>query len=156
MDFGDVVEPDLEHLADAGAASPITRGGGRLPREEVRHGVTVHRVREPQFPTDVSAFVRWVESMNADMRELGLEIADRHEGDFDLVHSHDWLVAGATVAVTNASEVAERWTSILGTAPPGIDFIEHPDDRGLAEIRVAGAQAGSGVLPAPLAPNAVQ
>jgi glycogen synthase len=37
--------------------------------------------------------VRWVEHMNADMTELGLELCDRYE--FDLVHSHDWLVAGA-------------------------------------------------------------
>jgi len=59
--------------------------------------VIVHRVREPQFPKDVNAFVRWVGSMNADMRELAFELADQHE--FDLVHSHDWLVAGAAEAV---------------------------------------------------------
>ena len=75
----------------------LTRGGGRLPREEDRHGVTVHRVREPQFPKDVSAFVRWVRSMNADMRGPAFELADQLE--FDLVHSHDWLVAGAAEAV---------------------------------------------------------
>jgi hypothetical protein len=63
-------------------------------------------------------------------------------------------VAGATVAVRRAAEVAERWTAVLGTTPPGIDFVEDPDDRGLTEIRIAGAQAGSGVLPAPLAPDA--
>ena len=71
----------------------LTRGGGRLALEEVRHGVVVHRVREPEFPRDVTAFVRWVSDMNADMLELGLELGDRF--DFDLVHSHDWLVAGA-------------------------------------------------------------
>ncbi|MFL5830523.1 MAG: VOC family protein [Solirubrobacteraceae bacterium] len=63
-------------------------------------------------------------------------------------------VAGATVAVTGAAKVAERWTSILGAPPPGINFVEDPDDRGLTEIRVAGAQADSGVLPPPLAPDA--
>jgi Glyoxalase-like domain len=64
-------------------------------------------------------------------------------------------VAGATVAVPDATEVAEKWTSVLGTRPPGIDFVEDPDDRGLTAIRIAGAQAGSGVLPAPLAPDAI-
>jgi glycogen(starch) synthase len=30
----------------------ITRGGGRLAAAEQRHGVNVHRVREPDFPRD--------------------------------------------------------------------------------------------------------
>jgi glycogen(starch) synthase len=71
----------------------LTRGGGRLPASEERHGVTVHRVREPQFPKDVEEFVRWVDDMNDHMRQLGLQLTARL--DFDLVHSHDWLVAGA-------------------------------------------------------------
>jgi glycogen synthase len=71
----------------------LTRGGGHLPVDEERHGVVVHRVAEPQFPKDVKAFVRWVDAMNHDMRELGDELCQRHE--FALVHSHDWLVAGA-------------------------------------------------------------
>ena len=83
-----------EHLvADGVEVHVLTRGGGRLPRQEERHGVIVHRVVEPQFPMDVSAFVRWVDAMNADMTELGVELADRY--GFDIVHSHDWLVAGA-------------------------------------------------------------
>jgi glycogen synthase len=96
-----------EHLvADGVEVHVLTRGGGQLSREEERHGVIVHRVREPHFPKDVGAFVRWVGSMNADMRELGLEITDRYE-DFDLVHSHDWLVAGAAEAV--ARHISRPW-----------------------------------------------
>jgi len=71
----------------------LTRGGGHLPVEEERHGVVVHRVREPPFPKDVKAFVRWVEAMNSDMLARGLEVCDRV--GFEVVHSHDWLVAGA-------------------------------------------------------------
>jgi glycogen synthase len=75
----------------------LTRG--RNAREE-RHGVTVHRVREPDFPRgDVDAFIAWVEHMNADMRAAGLELGD----GFDLVHSHDWLVAAA------ARRLARGW-----------------------------------------------
>jgi glycogen(starch) synthase len=97
-----------EHLVQDGVqVHVLTRGGGHLPRQEERHGVIVHRVREPQFPKDVSAFVRWVESMNADMCELGLEIADRSELEFDLVHSHDWLVAGAAEAI--ARHISRPW-----------------------------------------------
>jgi glycogen synthase len=87
-----------EHLVREGVeVHVLTRGGGRLPAEEQRHGVIVHRVREPPFPKDVAAFVRWVEAMNADMREVGSELSDQLE--FDLVHSHDWLVAGAAESV---------------------------------------------------------
>jgi glycogen synthase len=76
----------------------LTRG--RHAREE-RHGVIVHRVREPDFPRDdVDAFIGWVDHMNADMRAAGLELG----ADFDLVHSHDWLVAAA------ARRLARGWT----------------------------------------------
>src|SRR5580693_8771367 len=79
----------------------LTRGSDRLPRTEVRHGVVVHRLREPPFPRDVKAFVRWVETMNGDMRRLGAELSE--ELAFDLVHSHDWLVAGAAEQVARAT-----------------------------------------------------
>ena len=83
-----------EQLVEAGVeVHVLTRGGGRLPVEEDRHGVVVHRVAEPPFPKDVSAFVRWVDEMNDDMRALGDELCERIE--FALVHSHDWLVAQA-------------------------------------------------------------
>ena len=45
----------------------VTRGGGRLSESEDRHGVAVHRVREPDFPKDdLDAFIAWVEHMNAE------------------------------------------------------------------------------------------
>jgi glycogen synthase len=83
-----------EHLVAEGVeVHVLTRGGGHRPVEEDRHGVVVHRVAEPPFPKDVSAFVRWVDEMNDDMRALGDELCERIE--FALVHSHDWLVAQA-------------------------------------------------------------
>jgi glycogen synthase len=72
----------------------LTRGGDHAPAEEERHGVTVHRVREPSFPRDdLDAFLAWVAQMNADMLAAGSGLLERF--DFDLLHSHDWLVAGA-------------------------------------------------------------
>jgi glycogen(starch) synthase len=66
----------------------LTRG--RAAVVEQRHGVVVHRVPEPDFPrADLDAFIAWVERMNADLAAAELP------GAFDLVHSHDWLVAGA-------------------------------------------------------------
>ncbi len=70
----------------------LTRGGGHLEAEEDRHGVTVHRVREPEFPRDdLDAFIAWVDHMNDDMLAAGTDLGR----GFDLVHSHDWLVAAA-------------------------------------------------------------
>jgi glycogen(starch) synthase len=83
----------------------LTRGGGRLPVEADQHGVIVHRVRERPFPKDPSAFVRWVEAMNRHMHALAAELCDRFE--FDLVHSHDWLVAGA--AERTSREIDRPW-----------------------------------------------
>lgn len=80
----------------------LTRGGGRSPHEETRHGVNIYRVAEPPFPQEVGAFLRWVTRMNRDMTRLGAELAERYE--FDLVHSHDWLVADA------AGGIARRGT----------------------------------------------
>jgi glycogen(starch) synthase len=80
----------------------LTRGGGHRPAEEERHGVTVHRVAEPDFPkNDLDAFIAWVEDMNRDLTAEGERLRERL--DFDLVHSHDWLVAPA------AEQLKERF-----------------------------------------------
>jgi glycogen(starch) synthase len=92
-----------EHLVGEGVeVHVLSRSGGHLPAEELRHGVVVHRVREPEFPRDINAFVHWVDRMNADMCELGMGLCERLE--FDLVHSHDWLVA----------DVAQRLADRIG------------------------------------------
>ncbi len=99
-----------EHLVlDGVEVHVLTRGGGRLASDERRHGVHVHRVREPQFPKDVGAFVRWVGDMNCHMRTLGAELCERFE--FDVVHSHDWLVAGAAHDV--ASSAGRPWLTTV-------------------------------------------
>ncbi len=84
-----------EQLAAAGHdVHVLTRGGDHAPAEEERHGVVIHRVREPAFPRDdLDAFLAWVAQMNADMLAAGAELLERFE--FDLLHSHDWLVAVA-------------------------------------------------------------
>ena len=78
----------------------LTRGGRDMPSEEERAGVIVHRVAEPDTPRDLDRFVAWVEAMNAHMLAAGRTLGRRH--DFDVVHGHDWLVAGA------AAGLAER------------------------------------------------
>ena len=92
-------------VAEGTEVHVLTRGGGHLAAHEERHGVFVHRVREPQFPQDIDAFVQWVEAMNGDMTRLGAELCERFQ--FNLVHSHDWLVAGAARAL--AARIACPW-----------------------------------------------
>jgi glycogen synthase len=71
----------------------LARGREESPAEEEMEGVMVHRVREPERPRELTEFVTWIEHMNADMLAAGVEVGDRY--DFDVVHGHDWLVAGA-------------------------------------------------------------
>ncbi|MGP0048561.1 MAG: glycosyltransferase family 4 protein [Solirubrobacteraceae bacterium] len=87
----------------------LTRGDGGRRRTEQRHGVRVHRVGEPDYPRDVPAFLRWVDAFNADLRELGEELGE--ELAFDIVHSHDWLVASAARAV--AGQLARPWLATV-------------------------------------------
>jgi glycogen(starch) synthase len=91
-----------ERLVDAGVeVQVVTRGGGQLPADEWRHGVRVHRVTEPPFPRDIEQFLRWVRHMTRDMVALGSQLVA--EMSFDLVHSHDWLVADAAERVARAA-----------------------------------------------------
>jgi hypothetical protein len=45
-------------------------------------------------------------------------------------------VVGAVVAARGAAHVAERWTKVLGAAPPGIRFVEDDADPGLTDILI--------------------
>jgi glycogen(starch) synthase len=90
-------------VGQGAAVDVLTRGAaGSEPELDVpsRSGegrVAVHRVPEPRWPRDLDRFVAWVEQMNEDMLAAGEALAD--EQSFDLVHGHDWLVAGATAAL---------------------------------------------------------
>jgi glycogen(starch) synthase len=81
----------------------LTRAGEHGPLDEIRHGVHVHRVREPHYPTDLNEFVRWVGRMNHDLLERGRALTE--ELGFDLVHGHDWLVAVAAKRLADAHRV---------------------------------------------------
>ena len=90
-----------EELASGGVqVHVLMRGGGQLPQRDIRHGVTIHRVREPPFPRDVDQFLVWVRDMNDHMAAVGLELSGAL--DFDLIHSHDWLVADAAQRIALA------------------------------------------------------
>ncbi len=66
-------------------------------------GVSVHRVREPGWPRDLDRFVAWVEQMNEDMLAAGEALAQ--ENEYELIHGHDWLVAGVSASLAERLEV---------------------------------------------------
>ena len=78
----------------------LTRGDREHVAQEERAGVRIHRVAEKPMPLDLDEFVAWVEGMNSHMHAAGRQLGKRL--GFDLVHGHDWLVAGA------AAGLAER------------------------------------------------
>lgn len=83
----------------------VTRGGATLAPVEDRHGVTVHRTAwagSDSFPRDIDAFLGWVAQMNREMDALASELVASTR--FDLVHSHDWLVADAARAIARRAE----------------------------------------------------
>jgi len=95
----------------------LTRGGEEATVEEEMAGVKIHRIVEPERPTDLPEFVTWVERMNADMLAAGVELGDRYE--FDLVHGHDWLVASA------CDHLARRYRAPLVTTIHATEFGRH-------------------------------
>ncbi len=110
-----------EGLADRGVEVHVLTRGARAGTE-LRHGVVVHRVPEPSFPRDdLDAFLAWVDRMNADLLAAG---ADR---TFDLVHSHDWLVADAAERLARAAGVP--WVATVHATEHGRHggwVAEHP------------------------------
>lgn len=83
-----------ENLVQLGAdVHVLTRSDGTAGDEQIINGVNVHRVREPDRPSDLGEFVTWIEHMNTDMLGAGIALGDQYA--FDVVHGHDWLVASA-------------------------------------------------------------
>jgi len=81
----------------------LTRGAREIPAEQTLAGVHIHRVPEERTPRDLDAFLAWVEGMNSHLHAAGRQLAKRIA--FDLVHGHDWLVAGASASLAQRLRV---------------------------------------------------
>jgi glycogen(starch) synthase len=93
-----------EALVAQGAEVHVLSRGPDTGVSEQR-GVVVHRVAQAPFPRDVDAFLMWVAELN---RTLQTVVAQWLAGEpFDVVHSHDWLVAD--VARTVAADAGLPW-----------------------------------------------
>jgi glycogen(starch) synthase len=93
----------------------LTRAAAVGASRELRHGVAVHRVAEPSWPRDLPGFLRWVRQMNDDMLAAGRALAASKR--YDVIHGHDWLVAGA--AATLARQLGVPYVTTIHATEHG-------------------------------------
>jgi glycosyltransferase involved in cell wall biosynthesis len=72
----------------------ITPEFGQAPLYEVVEGIYVHRV--PVAPGN--DFFHWVVNLNDSIGHHGAKLIIE-EGDFDIIHAHDWLVGDGAIAL---------------------------------------------------------
>ncbi|MGK7952386.1 MAG: glycosyltransferase family 4 protein [Xenococcaceae cyanobacterium] len=78
----------------------ITVEFGKTPNYELVDGIHLHRV--PVQPGN--DFFHWVVNMNESMGNHGGKLIVE-EGNFDLIHAHDWLVGDAAIALKHTFKI---------------------------------------------------
>lgn len=92
---------DLSHrlIKDGHDVTVVTYRDGDVPYFENDDGVMVHRV--DNFMISSNNFIDWVMQLNFNMIAKAGEIIAQ-EGNFDVIHAHDWLVAYAAKTLKHA------------------------------------------------------
>ncbi len=78
----------------------LTLATGLAPAYEIVEGIHVHRVVVPDHPN----FFEWVGAMNREMLAYGAAFLAK-TGPCALIHSHDWLVADAAIALKHQFKI---------------------------------------------------
>jgi glycosyltransferase involved in cell wall biosynthesis len=78
----------------------ITPEFGNAPMYEVVEGIRVHRVPVKSG----NDFFHWVVNLNQSMGQQGGKLM-AEEGNFDLIHAHDWLVGDAAIALKHTFKI---------------------------------------------------
>ncbi len=78
----------------------ITVEFGQAPSYEVVEGIHIHRVKVAPSQD----FFHWVANMNDSMGQHGGKLI-QEEGDFALIHAHDWLVGDAAIALKHLFKI---------------------------------------------------
>lgn len=86
-------------IKDGHDVTVITYKEGNAPYFEEDKGVKVYRV--DNFMINPNNFIDWVMQMNFNMIAKANEIIAK-EGNFDVIHAHDWLVAYAAKTLKNS------------------------------------------------------
>jgi len=78
----------------------LTRGAEAVPAHTEDDGVVVQRVQRASPPAGLDAFLAWVDELGDDLLAAGTAAAEVARPD--VVHGHDWLVAGPAAALADA------------------------------------------------------
>ena len=73
-----------------------------VPSYENDKGVNVYRV--DNYMIHPNNFIDWIMQLNFNMLSKATEIINK-EGDFDVIHAHDWLVTYAAKSLKNAYDI---------------------------------------------------
>ncbi|MGF1489846.1 MAG: glycosyltransferase family 4 protein [Prochloraceae cyanobacterium] len=78
----------------------VTVEFGKAPLYEVVEGIKVHRVRVDRGHD----FFHWIVNLNQSLGHQGGKLITE-EGNFDLIHAHDWLVGDAAIALKHTFKI---------------------------------------------------
>lgn len=95
---------DLSHrlIKDGHEVTVVTYREGDAPYYEDDKGVKVHRI--DNYMINPNNFIDWIMQMNFNMiTKVNQIIAE--EGNFDVIHAHDWLVANAAKSIKNSYNI---------------------------------------------------
>ena len=79
-------------IKDGHDVTVVTYREGKAPYYELDKGVKVYRV--DNFMINANNFIDWIMQLNFNIVAKASEII-QEEGEFDVIHAHDWLVAYA-------------------------------------------------------------
>ena len=89
-------------IKDGHEVHVVTYREGNLPEFENDKGVKVHRV--DNYMINPNNFIDWIMQMNFNLIAKANELIAK-EGNFDVIHAHDWLVAYAAKTLKNSYNI---------------------------------------------------
>ena len=89
-------------IKDGHEVTVVTYKDGDTPAYENDKGVEVYRVEN--YMIHPNNFIDWIMQLNFNLIAKATEIIQK-EGNFDVIHAHDWLVANAAKALKNAFDI---------------------------------------------------
>ena len=89
-------------IKDGHEVTVVTYREGNAPYYELDKGVKVYRVEN--YMINPNNFIDWIMQMNFNLVAKANEIISK-EGNFDVIHAHDWLVAYAAKTLKNSYNI---------------------------------------------------
>ena len=89
-------------IKDGHEVTVVTYKDGDLPEFENDKGVKVYRV--DNYIIKPNNFIDWIMQLNFNLAAKATELIAK-EGEFDVIHAHDWLVAYAAKTIKNSFNI---------------------------------------------------